>query len=162
MQTKIYKYRNFYKCSVCNREWTDAWDCCCNDRCPGCGTEIEPYKSEDIDNLTVAAIAYLKLKARKDHPGGKFDRAGRWYPDESLECCKKVRQPTRGYPYSLMQHCRSIKHIAILYGVEESAIRKLTNKRGLLLLLNTGDEWVNKYIEENIKLAEADDDVNPE
>jgi hypothetical protein len=28
-------------------EWTDEWDCTCNDKCPECNAEIEPYTSED-------------------------------------------------------------------------------------------------------------------
>jgi len=43
-----YRYRNFYRCS-CGEEWEDAWSCACNDRCPNCNTEIEPYKSEEVD-----------------------------------------------------------------------------------------------------------------
>jgi hypothetical protein len=29
-------------------EWTDQWDCQCNDRCPACNAEMTPYKSEEI------------------------------------------------------------------------------------------------------------------
>ena len=41
------RYRNHYRC-VCGHEWTDEWDCTCNDRCPKCDTEIEPYESEEL------------------------------------------------------------------------------------------------------------------
>jgi hypothetical protein len=41
------RYRNHYRC-VCGHEWTDEWDCMCNDRCPKCDTEIEPYHSEEL------------------------------------------------------------------------------------------------------------------
>lgn len=41
-------YRNFYRCPDDNTEWDNEDDCTCNDRCPECGKEIEPYKSEDI------------------------------------------------------------------------------------------------------------------
>jgi hypothetical protein len=44
----VAKYTNFYRCSECGTEWQDEWDCTCNDRCPTCNAEIEPYKSEDI------------------------------------------------------------------------------------------------------------------
>lgn len=27
----------------------DAWSCMCNDECPVCGAEIEPYESEEIE-----------------------------------------------------------------------------------------------------------------
>jgi hypothetical protein len=33
----------------CCREWEDRWSCACNDHCPICGKEIEPYASEEID-----------------------------------------------------------------------------------------------------------------
>ena len=42
------KYINYYRCPYDGTEWVDVWSCCCNDRCPSCGTkDIEPYKSED-------------------------------------------------------------------------------------------------------------------
>jgi hypothetical protein len=33
------KYRH------CKIEWDDEWSCACNDECPQCGAEIEPYDS---------------------------------------------------------------------------------------------------------------------
>lgn len=30
-------------------EWSDLWSCGCSDRCPVCNHEIEPYKSEDLE-----------------------------------------------------------------------------------------------------------------
>ena len=42
------KFHNFYRCSECGTEWEDEWECACNDRCPNCNAEIEPYKSENI------------------------------------------------------------------------------------------------------------------
>jgi hypothetical protein len=41
------RYLNHYRC-VCGHEWTDEWDCMCNDRCPKCDTEIEPYQSDEL------------------------------------------------------------------------------------------------------------------
>ena len=41
-------YRNFYECSECGTKWTDKWDCMCNDRCPKCRCETEPYDSVEI------------------------------------------------------------------------------------------------------------------
>lgn len=40
-------YRNFYLCSECSTEWQDVWDSMCNDHCPNCDAEIEPYRSEE-------------------------------------------------------------------------------------------------------------------
>ena len=31
-------------------EWHDAWDHSCNDRCPECDVETQPYLSEDLGN----------------------------------------------------------------------------------------------------------------
>ena len=41
-------YLNHYKCSVCGCEWTDEWDCMCDDRCPECDTSISPNMSEEL------------------------------------------------------------------------------------------------------------------
>ena len=41
-------FRNYYNCSSCGEDWTDEWSCRCNDKCPSCNAEIEPYRSEDI------------------------------------------------------------------------------------------------------------------
>lgn len=44
------KYLNYYECSECGARWEDEWDCACNDKCPDCNAEIEPYKSEEIED----------------------------------------------------------------------------------------------------------------
>ena len=41
-------YRNFYECSECGTKWTDEWDCMCNDCCPKCSCEIEPFDSVEM------------------------------------------------------------------------------------------------------------------
>ena len=41
-------YRNYYKCPYDHTQWQDEWTCMCNDRCPECNAEIEPYESEEI------------------------------------------------------------------------------------------------------------------
>ncbi len=40
---------NHYHCEACDIEWDDEWSCACNDRCPSCNAEIEPYESEDVE-----------------------------------------------------------------------------------------------------------------
>jgi len=42
-------YFKRYECSRCRTMWSDEWSCACNDRCPKCNAEIEPF---DYDNLT--------------------------------------------------------------------------------------------------------------
>ena len=43
------RYLNQYRCPYCQTEWEDSWDCSCNDRCPDCNKEIEPYESALIE-----------------------------------------------------------------------------------------------------------------
>lgn len=50
MEIQIIKntyFLNRYK--HCNVEWEDEWSCMCNDRCPVCNAEIEPYESIEIE-----------------------------------------------------------------------------------------------------------------
>ena len=42
------QYENHYKCPYDGAEWADVWDCACNDKCPQCNAEIEPFKSEKL------------------------------------------------------------------------------------------------------------------
>lgn len=73
-----------------------------------------------------AVDTYLARKDRTAHPAGSFDKAGRWFPTEAetCGCCNAVREPSRAYPYSLMTHCRSIGHVACLFGVDETELRR--------------------------------------
>lgn len=41
-------YMMYYKCSECGYSWRMQHDCACNDRCPGCNTEIEPHEVFDL------------------------------------------------------------------------------------------------------------------
>jgi hypothetical protein len=74
-----------------------------------------------------AAVEYVNRQSRATNPLGGFDKAGRWYPDpdERRDCCDSIRSPSRRFPYSLMLHCRTLKHIAKLYDVEEKQLREL-------------------------------------
>ena len=48
VQDKDAWFLNHYRCPDCKEEWEDEWDCMCNDRCPVCNAEIEPYSSEEL------------------------------------------------------------------------------------------------------------------
>lgn len=37
---------NYYACPY-GTHWIDRWSCCCDDRCPNCNREIQPYHSDD-------------------------------------------------------------------------------------------------------------------
>lgn len=76
--------------------------------------------------LENAAREYISRRDRTSHPTGKFDKQGRWYPvdAERCECCNAVRSPSKNYPYSYMTHCRTMGHVANLFGVSEKDLRK--------------------------------------
>jgi hypothetical protein len=52
-------FLNHYECDHAGRAkatepsygWSDTWDCQCNDRCPVCNAENEPWYSEDVTIL---------------------------------------------------------------------------------------------------------------
>ena len=52
------EFLNFYKCPDDGTEWTMIWTCMCDDRCPKCNAEIEPYRSEDWPPESVRAAAH--------------------------------------------------------------------------------------------------------
>mgnify|MGYP000868061071 CR=1 FL=1 len=76
-------------------------------------------------NLEQAARTFIARRDRTAHPSGKFDNAGRWYPSEAetCACCSSVRSPSRAHPFSYMVHCRTMKHVASLYGVSVAELR---------------------------------------
>lgn len=43
------QFVNYYRCPNDGTGWSDIWTATCNDRCPACGREIEPYTSKDLD-----------------------------------------------------------------------------------------------------------------
>jgi hypothetical protein len=43
-----HQYINFYRCPDDETVWVMNWSCMCDDRCPKCNHEIEPYKSEAL------------------------------------------------------------------------------------------------------------------
>ena len=40
-------YISYY---LCHGEWSSEWCCACNDRCPVCNAEIEPFAAEELPN----------------------------------------------------------------------------------------------------------------
>jgi hypothetical protein len=84
-----------------------------------------------------AAIEFNALKSRKLNPSGSFDRQGRWYPATEHECCRSIRRPSRAWPYSFLNHCRTAEHVSWDYGVCVSELRSVARR------LETNDyEWL--------------------
>ncbi|HYE72079.1 MAG TPA: hypothetical protein VEF04_02060 [Blastocatellia bacterium] len=73
-----------------------------------------------------AAFDYEALQIRTRHPEGEFDSKQRWFPSRSerRHCCESVRTPSAKWPYSLMKHCRSSKHVAEKYGITERELNR--------------------------------------
>jgi len=86
---------------------------------------METYNSaeEYESQVDEAARCYLARRARTEHPDGTYD-GHRWYSAERCACCERIRKPSRRYPWSEMRHCRTIRHVACLYGVEEGDLRE--------------------------------------
>lgn len=62
---------------------------------------------------TVVKNIYEFRKDRRSHPDGNFDKQKRFYPSvrETCSCCESIRTPSISWPFSLMKHCRTKKHI---------------------------------------------------
>ena len=71
------------------------------------------------DQLQTALRTLIDRKARTAYPEGLYDWAGRWRPttEETRACCFSIRPPSWNYPNSLLEHCRTLKHVAMLYDV---------------------------------------------
>jgi predicted nucleic acid-binding Zn-ribbon protein len=74
------KFKNFYRCPKCGKEWEDEWDSTCNDECMSCGTsDIEPYKSEDIPDALYDKIINSAQRhgeeSEPDHEVGDLQQA---------------------------------------------------------------------------------------
>lgn len=78
------------------------------------------------EKIRQAAEEYINRRDRTSHPDGHTDRGGRWYPSDSecCHCCANVRTPSRSWPWSYMTHCRTIGHVANLYGVPVADVRR--------------------------------------
>lgn len=65
-------YINYYV--HCGKEWTDEWDCMCNDDCLTCHGEIEPYMSERLDSegKVIDTIYHVDMAT--------FEPQGGWEP----------------------------------------------------------------------------------
>lgn len=54
-------FLNVYRHDECGSHWADVWSCGCNDRCPECNAEIEPYMSLEVSDIA----STFRLKRRR-------------------------------------------------------------------------------------------------
>ncbi len=74
----------------------------------------------------MAAEVYLLRKDGIHYPVGHFSH-GKWFPDpvEVGDCCRKIRRPSNKWPYSLLRHCYTLKHIATVFWVSPREVREV-------------------------------------
>ncbi|MFT9015100.1 MAG: hypothetical protein ABF990_05105 [Acetobacter sp.] len=91
--------------------------------------KIKEDFEDDFDACVAAAVEYMRRKARKVHPPGTFDNAGRWYADEKTCAVALCRSPSRAWPYSQMKAARTVAHVAEVFDVSafETEIRQIVN-----------------------------------
>ena len=111
------------------------------------------YTPEQLSNAEAAALEYLLRRSRCSHPSGWFDKGGRWYPGESENLNTDMyRTPTRGYPYSYMSACRSLKHCIALFSADSKLVNKIIkNVRAKLI-----DEVIDDLEADRIKILMSD------
>lgn len=83
--------------------------------------------TEYLSRVDRAAHTFVARRDRREHPDGSEEgTARRWYPSdrEFCECCKSIRNPSRAWPWSLMIHCRTAEHVAHLFDVDASDVRR--------------------------------------
>lgn len=85
---------------------------------------------QSTSRIDDAVTAFLARQDRTQHPDGKPDKGGRWYPSDAEYqlCCDKIRRPSRSYPWSYMVHCRTAEHVANLFEVDVKDVRKAARK----------------------------------
>jgi hypothetical protein len=87
--------------------------------------EAAPKAKEPRNRAAEAGLEFVCRDLRLHHPDGSFDDGGRFYPSEKevRDCCADIRAPSRAFPFSLMKHCRTAKHVAKLYGISETDLK---------------------------------------
>jgi hypothetical protein len=81
--------------------------------------------------------AYTEWRGRQDgtrEPRGYTAHSGKWWPysdpgreghDEWKDCCHSVDAPTTKIPHTLWDHCKTLEHVAALYGLGLNEIAQL-------------------------------------
>ncbi len=91
--------------------WSTAGSPCCN-------ADYEELDKAPSESSAVTTL-FIRRKSREAYPEGKLDSGGRWYPSEfeTTPGCMSIRSPSAAYPYNLLTHCRTKKHIKELISI---------------------------------------------
>ena len=79
-----------------------------------------------LSDVATAVSCYLARRSGREQPNGRGDSGGRWYPanTERRWCCTGLRQPSRAWPHSIKDHCRTLQHVAALFDVAPLELRR--------------------------------------
>lgn len=79
---------NHYRCYRCNKSWSDAWSCTCDDDCPHCGARhASPVRSDDLTELIEtegAEFVVLRSPDTAEHDPD-YEEIGRFPTREQAE-----------------------------------------------------------------------------
>ena len=84
---------------------------------------ISPARIEKMNNCL---IEYQTRKEHLSHPAGDFSFDGLWLPEkrEWRNCCRSEQAPSRHLWFTLQHHCRSLKHLCVLFECDERFVRE--------------------------------------
>ena len=99
----------------------------------------------------------LNYWAKVHRASGKTDSGSRWDPsrEERCSCCESIRSPSRAYPWSLLKHCHSKKHIKNLILENPTHLSKDTPE-ALLMTKDSAPQYLNtesellKYVRDEL------------
>lgn len=63
------RFINHYECSPCDLSWTYVHSSTCNDKCPNCNIEMQPYQSDDFFDFYIRDHN-IEIYINSDNTGG--------------------------------------------------------------------------------------------
>jgi hypothetical protein len=100
--------------------------------------EEEGKRRHHRNRLLEALEEYHKRNEAQYHhmPDGAYDSHHIWRPAETewRDCCSHIQPPSERFPRRYLDHCKTLRHIAMLFNLEEQDLRKaLQNESDLLM-----------------------------
>lgn len=88
---------------------------------------LSTFSHDTIERSLKALARYERRQFRSEHPDGYFDNARRFYPSDAEDCgvTSSVRSPSRAFPFSYMNACRSLDHCCDLEKVSKGEVLKV-------------------------------------
>jgi hypothetical protein len=84
-----------------------------------------------MNQYVAAAVEYINRKRGLSRPDGRCDNGGRWYPSDAEDAgvSRRVRSPSRAWPWSYYKACFALPHIAELFGCDDMTALRLCVRR---------------------------------